>query len=136
MDDIARLLRRGKPYYDMTDEEFEDLAKEKLKGVKYNTHTMDNGDYGLNAMYMAQLALDRGVPMYAPTGPGLTYSDQQYLDTFAQQPPANKLLSPQQDMMKRGIFAQDMARFKNELHQQTASPYYDYVNYMRELLGL
>ena len=136
MDDIARLLSRGKPYYDMTDEEFEDLAKEKLKGVNYNTRTKDDGDYGLNAMYMAQLALDRNVPMYQPMGPDRTYSDQQYLDTFAQQPPANKLLSPQQDMMKRGIFAQDMARFKNELHQQTASPYYDYVNYMRELLGL
>lgn len=136
MDDIARLLSRGKPYYDMTDEEFEDLAKEKLKGVNYNTRTKDDGDYGLNAMYMAQLALDRGVPMYQPMGPDRTYSDQQYLDTFAQQPPTNKLLSPQQDMMKRGIFAQDMARFKNELHQQTASPYYDYVNYMRELLGL
>ena len=136
MDDIARLLGRNTPYYNMTKEEFDDLAKEKLKGVKYNTRTKDDGDYALNAMYMAQLALDRGVPMYQPMGPNRTYSDQQYLDTLAQQPPTNKLLSPQQDMMKRGIFAQDMARFKNELHQQTASPYYGYMNYMRELLGL
>ena len=136
MDDITRLLGRNTPYYNMTKEEFDDLSKEKLKGVKYNTRTKDDGDYALNAMYMAQLALDRGVPMYQPMGPNRTYSDQQYLDTLAQQPPTNKLFSPQQDMMKRGIFAQDMAKFKNELHQQTASPYYGYMNYMRELLGL
>tara|TARA_R110000868_G_scaffold47564_1_gene155783 strand:+ start:2072 stop:2503 length:432 start_codon:yes stop_codon:yes gene_type:complete len=143
MDDITRLLGRNTPYYNMTAEEFDDLAKEKLKGMRYNTPITDEGDYGkplsrsgMNAMYMAQLALDRGVPMYPPMGPNRTYSDQQYLDTLAQQPPTNKLFSPQQDIMKRGIFAQDMARFKNELHQQTASPYYGYMNYMRELLGL
>ena len=122
MDDIARLLSRGKPYYDMTDEEFEDLAKEKLKGVKYNTHTMDNGDYGLNAMYMAQLALDRGVPMYQPMGPNRTYSDQQYLDTFAQQPPANKLFTAAQDVEARAALAAQRAMFQDAMRRKQTFP--------------
>lgn len=131
MDDIMRLLSRGKPYYDMTKEEFDDLAREKLKGVKYNTRTKDDGDYALNAMYMAQLALDRGVPMYQPMGPNRTYSDQQYLDTFAQQPPANKLLTPQQDVAARAEYAARQAMFQDAMRRQQrftnpgAGPEYD-----------
>jgi hypothetical protein len=119
-DQISRLLGKGKPYYDMTKEEFDDLAKEKLKGVKYNTHTTNGDDYGLNAMYMAQLALDRGVPMYAPTGPNLTYSDKQYLDTFDQQPPTNKLFTPAQDVAARADLAARKAMFQNALRGQQA----------------
>jgi hypothetical protein len=114
-DQISRLLSKGKPYYDMTKEEFDDLAKEKLKGVNYN-----DGDYGLNAMYMAQLALDRGVPMYHPMGPNRTYSDQQYLDTFMQQPPANKLFTPAQDVAARTDLAARRAMFQNALRGQQA----------------
>jgi hypothetical protein len=114
-DQISRLLSKGKPYYDMTKEEFDDLAKEKLMGVNYN-----DGDFGLNAMYMAQLALDRGVPMYAPTGPNLTYSDKQYLDTFEQQPPTNKLFTPAQDVAARADLAARKAMFQNALRGQQA----------------
>ena len=136
-DQISRFLSRGKPYYDMTDEEFEDLAKEKLKGVKYNTHTTDNGDFGLNAMSMAELALDRGVPMYQPMGPNRTYSDQQYLDTFAQQPPANKLFTAAQDVEARAALAAQRAMFQDAMRRQQtftnpgAGPEYgmDYTQY-------
>ena len=120
VDEISRFMIRGKPYYDMTKEEFDDLAKEKLKGVKYNTRTKDDGDYALNAMYMAQLALDRGVPMYQPMGPNRTYSDQQYLDTLAQQPPTNKLFTAQQDVDARAALAAQRAMFQNALHGQQA----------------
>ena len=135
-DQISRLLSKGKPYYDMTKEEFDDLAKEKLKGVKYN----NGDDYGINAMYMAQLALDRGVPMYHPMGPNRTYSNQQYLDTFMQQPPANKLFTPQQDVDARADLAGRQAAFQDALRRQQAfanpgaGPEYgmDYTQYAPE----
>ena len=139
-DQIADFLR--KPYYDMSDEDYDDAVNAMLKGVRYNRPITNEGfpepmsRSGINARYMAMLAMDRGVPMYQPAGPNMTYSDQQYLDTLAQQRPTNKLLSPEQDRMKRGIFASQMAQFKNELHQQTDSPFYTYTNYMRELLGM
>lgn len=136
-DQISRFMSRDKPYYDMTKEEFDDLAREKLKGVKYNTHTREGDEYNLNAMYMAQLALDRGVPMYAPTGPDLTYSNQQYLDTLAQQPPANKLFTPTQDVAARADLAARQAAFQDALRRQQtfanpgAGPVYgsDYTQY-------
>lgn len=139
-DQIAQFLR--KPYYDMSEQEYDDAVNAMLKTVKYNMPITPEGDVepksrsGINARNMAMLALDRGVGMYQPAGPNRTFTDQQYLDMLAQQPVTNKLLSPQQDIMKRGIFAQDMAKFKNELHQQTASPYYEYEEYLRNLLGL
>ncbi len=137
---IAELLR--KPYYAMSEAEYDDAVNAMLKGVRYNRPLTDEGydeptsRSGMIAREMAMLALDRGVPMYQPAGPNLTYTDQQLGDTYAQQPVTNKLLSPEQDRMKRGIFASQMAQFKNELHQQTASPFYTYTNYMRELLGM
>jgi hypothetical protein len=139
-DQIAQFLR--KPYYDMSEQEYDDAVNAMLKTVKYNMPITPEGDIeprsrsGINARSMAELALDRGVGMNQPAGPNRTFTDQQYLDMLAQQPVTNKLLSPQQDIMKRGIFAQDMAKFKNELHQQTASPYYEYEEYLRNLLGL
>ena len=119
---IAELLR--KPYYAMSESEYDDAVNAMLKGVRYNRPLTDEGydeptsRSGMIAREMAMLALDRGVPMYQPAGPNLTYTDQQLGDTYAQQPVTNKLLSPEQDRMKRGIFASQMAQFKNELHQQ------------------
>ena len=134
---IAELLR--KPYYAMSESEYDDAVNAMLKGVRYNRPLTDEGydeptsRSGMIAREMAMLALDRGVPMYLPAGPNLTYTDQQLGDTYAQQPVTNKLLSPEQDRMKRGIFASQLAQFKNELHQQP--PIGSYTNYLRYLLG-
>ena len=123
-DQIADFLR--KPYYDMSDEEYDDAVNAMLKGVRYNRPITNEGfpepmsRSGINARYMAQLALDRGVPMYAPTGPNLTYSDKQYLDTFEQQPPTNKLFTPAQDVAARADLAARKAMFQNALRGQQA----------------
>ena len=121
----------------MTDKEFEKASRAKLKGMKFNAPLTNEGypfptsRSDINAMNMAGLALDRGVPMYPPAGPNLTYTDQQYLDTFAQQPPTNKYFTPAQDIAARTDLAARKAMFQNALrNQQTfynpgAGPEYD-----------
>ena len=132
---IAELLR--KPYYAMSEAEYDDAVNAMLKGVRYNRPLTDEGydeptsRSGMIAREMAMLALDRGVPMYQPAGPNLTYTDQQLGDTYAQQPPTNKLFTPAQDIAARTDLAARKAMFQNALrNQQTfynpgAGPEYD-----------
>ena len=111
-----------KPVSEMTENEYDAAIREKLAEAKFNRPITDEGDYGapmsrsgINARNLAMLALDRGVPMYQPAGPDRTYTDQQYLDTFAQQPVTNKLYTPEEDAAARQQFAQRMAMFKNQM---------------------
>jgi len=113
----------NKPISEMTDEEYDAALKEKMAEVQFNRPiTTYDGDYGVpssesgaRARDLAGLALDRGVPMYQPAGPDRTFTEQQYLDTFAQQPPTNKLFTPEEDALARQQFAQQMAMFKNQM---------------------
>jgi hypothetical protein len=83
------------------------------------------------------LAMDRGVDMYPPAGPNRTYTDEQYLDTLMQQPPSNKLFTPQQDVDARANLAAQQAAFQDALRRQQrftnpgAGPEYgmDYTQY-------
>ena len=111
-----------KPVSEMTEDEYDAALREKLTEAKFNRPITDEGDWGrsmsrsgINARNLAMLALDRGVPMYQPAGPDRTYTDQQYLDTLAQQPPTNKLFTPEEDALARQQFAQRMAMFKNQM---------------------
>ena len=108
---------------EMTEEEYDAALKKKMAEVQFNRPiTTYDGDYGVpssesgaRARDMAGLALDRGVPMYQPAGENRTFTDQQYLDTLAQQPPTNKLFTPEEDALARQQFAQQMAMFKNQM---------------------
>jgi hypothetical protein len=108
-----------KSYAEMSDEEYDAALKDKLKEVKYNMPVTDEGygktmsRSGINARNMAMLALDRGLPMYQPAGPDRTFTDEQYLQTLAQQPPTNKYFSPEEDAAAKQAFAQKLVAFKN-----------------------
>jgi len=106
---------------EMTEEEYDAAVDDILKTVKYNMPITPEGDIepksrsGINARSMAELALDRGLPMYQPAGENRTFTDQQYLDALAQQPPTNKYFSPEEDALARQQFAQQMSAFKNQM---------------------
>lgn len=113
----------NKPISEMTEDEYDAALKEKMAEVQFNRPiTTYDGDYGVpssesgaRARDLAGLALDRGLPMYQPAGPDRTFTDEQYLQTLAQQPPTNKYFSPEEDALARQQFAQQMAAFKNQM---------------------
>jgi len=120
--DALKGLIEANPYATMSEADYDEALRKKLREAKFNRPITDEGDYGapmsrsgINARNLAMLALDRGVPMYQPAGPDRTYTDQQYLDTLAQQPPTNKLYTPEEDALARQQFAQQMAAFKNQM---------------------
>lgn len=119
--DALKGLIEASPYATMSEADYEDALKKKLAEVKYYRYAKDVDEQGVplpnsveNARALAALALDRGVPMYPP-GPEGIYTQQQYLDTLAQQPPTNKLYTPEEDALARQQFAQRMAMFKNQM---------------------
>lgn len=120
--DALKGLIEANPYATMSEADYDEAVRKKLLEAKFNRPITDEGDWGrpmsrsgINARNLAMLALDRGVPMYQPAGPDLTYTDQQYLDTLAQQPPTNKFYTPEEDALARQQFAQQMAAFKNQM---------------------
>lgn len=99
-------------YAEMTDEEYEAAIQQKLAENQLNRPITDENGYGEP---MAALALDRGLPMYQPAGPNQTFTQEQYLQTLAQQPITNKLFTPEEDAAARQQFAQQMSAFKNRM---------------------
>jgi hypothetical protein len=145
MDEISKLLNKRKSYAEMDPKDYEKAVNAMLATMKYNMPlSKDNEGYpydlsrsGINARNMAMLAMDRGVDMYPPAGPNRTYTDEQYLDTLMQQPPSNKLFTPQQDVDARANLAAQQAAFQDALRRQQrftnpgAGPEYgmDYTQY-------
>jgi hypothetical protein len=141
MDEIAALLARSKPYYEMDKDEYNDVINAMLANVKYRAPYTNEGypdedmsRSAINARGLAGIALDRGLPMFQPQGAGRTFTDEQYIQAMQQYRPVNKLFTQQEDIAARANLAGRMAQFKNELHQR---PVYDgFGNYLRQLLGM